>query len=47
MSNYDDGRDTAVDTALSRDSGGDTARAGRPPYGAPQHMPPTATNSSG
>ena len=40
MSNYDDGRDSALDTAISRDSGADTARHGGAPYGAPQQMPP-------
>ena len=39
MSHYDDVRDSALDTPLSRDSGGDSARSGGTPY-APQQMPP-------
>jgi hypothetical protein len=39
MSNYDDGSGVQ-DAPLTRDSGGDTARYGGAPQGAPQQMPP-------
>jgi hypothetical protein len=39
MSNYDDGSGVQ-DAPLARDSGGETARYGGAPYGAPQQMPP-------
>ena len=40
MSNYDDGRDSALDTAISRDSAGESPRYGGSPYGGPQQVPP-------
>jgi hypothetical protein len=43
LSNYDDGRDSALDTSLSRESGGERAAYGGAPqgqYGPPQQVPP-------
>ena len=42
MSNYDDGRDSALDTPLSRESGGEPGAHGGAPhahYGPPQSAP--------
>jgi hypothetical protein len=40
MSSYDDGRDGALDTAISRDPAGESPRYGGSPYGAQPQMPP-------